>query len=190
MPSSIASCTVLITLEKQAIARAAVALTHPGSSLYLVAGTTVMAAAKVLPDQHYTVITSAANTALELSQRRYCDVFLIGGQISPNTLACSGSQAEANLDAMNIDTAIMAASGFSLGSGFSNGSLSESQLKRKVIQKAAHTILLMDSSKLNRNLTFTFAMLSDIDVLICNEPMPEDVVAAAKAQGVKLITAR
>ncbi len=178
------------TAQKQAIARAAISLTRSGSSLYLDAGTTVMAAAKVLPEQHYTVITGAINIASELSQRRYCDVFLIGGQLSPNTMSCSGAQAEANLDSMNIDTAIMAASGFSLASGFSNGSMSESQLKRKVISKAAHTILLMDSSKLDRNLTFTFASLKDIDVLICDKEMPQEIKNEAEKHNVRLIVAQ
>ncbi len=178
------------TAQKQAIARAAAALTHSGSSLYLDAGTTVMAVAKVLPDQHYTIITGSINTALELSQRRYCDVFLLGGQLSPNTLSCSGAQAEANLEGMNIDTAFMAASGFSLASGFSNGSQAECQLKRKVIQKAAHIVLLMDSSKLDKNLTFTFASLRDIDVLICDQEMSEDIKRAAEESSVQLIVAK
>lgn len=177
------------TAQKQAIARAAVEFVRPGSSLYLDAGTTVMSFTKYLPDQHFTVITAAVNIALELSQRRYCDVFTLGGQISANTLSCSGAQSEANLDAMNIDTAIMASSGFTLESGFSNGSQSESRLKRKVIGKAAHSILLMDGSKLNRNLTFTFAALSDIDVLISDAQMPDDVLEAADRYNVKVIRA-
>ncbi len=176
--------------QKQAIARVAVGLIRPGSAIYLDAGTTVMAVAKILPDQHFTVITSAVNTAMELSQRRYCDAFLIGGQISPNTLSCSGSQAELCLDAMNIDTAIMATSGFSLASGFSSGSMNECRLKRNVISKAAHTILLMDSSKLDRNLTFTFASLDDIDVLVCDKPLPKEIEEAAVKSDVEIILAQ
>lgn len=177
------------TAQKQAIARAAAGFVHPGSSLYLDAGTTVMSFAKVLPDQHFTVITASANIAMELSQRRHCDVFCLGGQISANTLSCSGAQTEANLDSMNIDTAIMASSGFTLASGFSNGSQSESRLKRKVIDKATRSILLMDSSKMNRNLTFTFASLEDIDILVCDAQMPDEVLCAAEKCGVQIVKA-
>jgi len=177
------------TAAKRAIAAAAAARLSSGSAIYLDAGSTVMAVAKILPEQHHTVITGALNTAMELSQRRYCDVFLLGGQLSAHTLCCSGAQAVEALAGLNIDTAVMAASGFSLATGFTNGSLSEAELKRQVIAKARHTMLLMDSSKLGKSLTFTFAALEDIDTLICEKPLDEETRAAAQAAGVEIVVA-
>lgn len=172
---------------KMAIAKAAVSLVRPGSALYLDAGSTVMFAARALPDVHFTVVTSAANIALELVRRRHCDVILLGGQVSPSTLSCSGAPAEAALESLNIDTAFMAASGLSLSAGFSCGSASESRLKRAIIQKAAHSVMLMDSSKLGHDLTFSFATLADVDMLVCEADLPEDLRAAADAAGTKII---
>ena len=82
------------------------------------------------------------------------------------TLSCSGPQAEQMLDGMNIDVAIMAASGYSFNGGFTSGSLQEAQLKQRVIRKAACTMMLMDCGKIGRSHPFTFASLDDVDVLV------------------------
>ena len=83
----------------------------------------------------------------------------------------------------------MSPSGFSLRTGFTSGSQSESLLKRAVIAKAAKVVMLMDNSKIGRSLPFTFANLSDIDLLICDSPLPHDVAAELSAQGVEVIIA-
>lgn len=177
------------TREKIAIAKAAVGLIHPGHSVYLDAGSTLMAVANHIGGERYTIVTSGANIAIELSQRHTCDVLLTGGQISENTLSCSGTQAEQFIRSINIDLALMAPSGFSLNNGFTSGSQSESMLKRAVIAKSAKVVMLMDASKIGRSLPFTFAALADIDVLVCNEVLPADVQAEAKAHGVQIIVA-
>ena len=56
-----------------------------------------------------------------------------------------------------------------------------------VIQKADKVILLIDRSKLGRTLPFTFASLSDIDVVICDAPLPEDFIQAARAAGTEVL---
>lgn len=114
-------------------------------------------------------------------------VSCVGGQISSSTLSLSGPQAEAFLATVNIDTAVLAATGYSAGAGFTVGSYTENSLKRRVIQKADKVILLIDRSKLGRTLPFTFASLSDIDVVICDAPLPEDFIQAARAAGTEVL---
>jgi len=177
------------TREKIAIAKTAVAMIHPGHAVFLDAGSTLMAVANHIDNERYTIITSGANIAIELSQRHTCDVLLSGGQISENTLSCSGGQAEQFISSVNIDLALMAPSGFSLKNGFTSGSQSESTLKQTVIAKAAKVVMLMDHTKLGRSLPFTFASLADIDVLICDAPLPDDVAAQAAASNVECIVA-
>ena len=177
------------TRQKIAIAKAALELIRPGHAVYLDAGSTLMTVANHMGNDRYTIVTSGANIAIELSQRHTCDVLLTGGQISENTLSCSGAQAESFISSINIDLALMSPSGFSLRTGFTSGSQSESLLKRAVIAKAAKVVMLMDNSKIGRSLPFTFANLSDIDLLICDSPLPHDVAAELSAQGVEVIIA-
>ena len=177
------------TRQKIAIAKAALELIRPGHAVYLDAGSTLMTVANHMGNDRYTIVTSGANIAIELSQRHTCDVLLTGGQISENTLSCSGSQAEAFISSINIDLALMSPSGFSIRTGFTSGSQSESQLKRAVIAKAAKVVMLMDNSKIGRSLPFTFANLADIDLLICDSPLPQELETEFTAQGVQCIIA-
>ena len=175
--------------QKNAIAKAALRFISPGHAVYLDAGSTIMAVANFMDAERYTVITSGANIAIELSQRHTCDVLLTGGQISENTLSCSGAQAEAFIDSINIDVALMATSGLSPSGGFTSGSQSECMLKRKVIQKAARSVMLMDATKLNRSLPFTFATLTDVYALICDSQLPQELADQARAAEVECIVA-
>jgi DeoR/GlpR family transcriptional regulator of sugar metabolism len=177
------------TRQKIAIAKKALTLIRPGHSVYLDAGSTLMTVANHMGNDRYTIITSGANIAIELSQRHTCDVLLTGGQISENTLSCSGAHAESFISSINIDLALMSPSGFSLRTGFTSGSQSESHLKRAVIAKASKVFMLMDNSKIGRSLPFTFANLSDIDLLICDSPLPPEIEAELKAQNVEFIVA-
>nr|PZN06626.1 MAG: hypothetical protein DIU64_13645 [Caldicoprobacter oshimai] len=87
---------------------------------------------------------------------------------------------------INVDIAFMAASGFSLEYGFTCGDYDECELKRAIIRKARKVILLMDVSKIDKNMPFTFASLKEIDVLICDKPLPDDIMEAAKRYGVEV----
>ncbi len=177
------------TRQKNAIAKTALELIQPGHAVYLDAGSTLMSVANHMGNDRYTIVTSGANIAIELSQRHTCDVFLTGGQISENTLSCSGAQAEGFISSINIDLALMSPSGFSLRNGFTSGSQSESMLKQAVIAKAAKVVMLMDVSKIGRSLPFTFATLSDIDMLISDAPLPADVASEMNAHGIEHIVA-
>lgn len=176
--------------QKRAIAGEALAFVQPGYAIYLDAGSTSMALAKQLEEQHYTIITSGANIAIELSRHRDSSITLVGGQINGSSLSCSGPQADQFIDGVNIDTAIMAASGFSLQGGFTSGVAGESALKRRVIGKASRVVMLMDSSKLNKSLPFTFCTLTELDVLITDAPLPEEVETAARLAGVAVRVAQ
>lgn len=151
---------------KREIAKKALELISQETSIFMDSGSTVMALAEILPNKHYVIMTSGANIAIELSQRSLCEVTCIGGLISANTLSFSGPQAESFLDGVNLNVALVAASGYARESGFTCGSYAEAQLKKKVIQKASKVIMLMDTSKIGSVFPFTFAAVKDVDVLV------------------------
>jgi DeoR/GlpR family transcriptional regulator of sugar metabolism len=55
--------------------------------------------------------------------------------------------------------------------------MNENEFKANVIKKARRRVMLMDTTKLNRSMPFTFANLNDIDVLITDSSLPEEVKA-------------
>lgn len=164
-----------------------VTMVEKGRSIYFDAGSTLMCLVKMLPDENFSIITSGTNIAIELLKKVRPSVVTLGGTINRNTLSVSGPNAMSFLDTVNIDLAFMAASGFSIDSGFTVSNIYECELKRKVIKRAKKVIMLMDSSKLNKTLPFTYASLEDIDLLVCEKPFPQDVLSEASRYGVEIL---
>lgn len=173
--------------EKERIAKKALAFVHNGGSVYLDSGSTMMLFARSFPDEYLSVVTSGVNIALELIKKQKPQVTLIGGQVNRNTISVSGINAPGIVKQLNIDTAFIAASGYSDDNGFTSGTYTESELKKEVIRKAQRTVILMDSTKLDRVMAFTFAGLRDVDVLISDGDLPEEMRERAAECGVRLI---
>ena len=55
------------------------------------------------------------------------------------------------------------------------------------MEKARTRIMLMDSSKLAKRMPFTFARLSDIDVLISDSGLDKEVAALAHNEKVQVL---
>lgn len=163
------------------IAELTLSLLRDTRTIYIDAGTTCMEFARRLGDGELLVTTSGANIAAELAGRNPgMSVTMLGGSLSPRSLAVSGSQSIAQLAHMNIDTAVMCTSGYSPDAGFSNGHIGESELKRAVIAKARRVIMLADMAKFGRTLPYTFAMPSEVDVLVCDRDPGEAAAGIAR----------
>ena len=172
---------------KMKIAEKAVHLVERGRSIYFDAGSTIMCLANQLPDESFTIVTSGANIALELLKKQGTSVVMLGGLINLNTLSVSGPNAIVMLDNINIDIAFMSASGFSLDSGLTVSNVYESELKKKVVSRSRKVVLLLDTQKLNRNMTFTYGNLKDIDILVAEKQLPDEIIHEAEKYGVQII---
>lgn len=175
------------TISKVQIADKAVKLIEPGRSLYIDSGTTCMCLAQRISDQNLFVLTPAPNIALELAKHQNIKINLTGGQLNRETLTLSGFNASEYVKSLNIDIAFVAASAFSLASGFSCGDYYEAELKRLIIKKAQRVMLLMDTSKINSGLPHTFARLNNINTWITDKPLPDDIQKAARQARVILL---
>lgn len=173
---------------KEAIARKTVALIDPSRAVYIDSGTTCMALARILPETDAPVLTNGVNIAAEISLKNRCTpVSLLGGAVSPISLAVSGSMSLKHLAGLNIDTAVMSASGFSPEAGFSNGNIQECELKKAVVAKARLVIMMIDDSKFFKNLPYTFARETDIKHLVSNTRPPDEIVCRLADAGAQLI---
>jgi len=170
--------------EKNFIAQTAYLYVKQESSIFLDTGTTVTGLARLLKNNRLFIITTAPNIALECAKNHDNTVFMTGGQLSSGNLSLSGVNALSFLDHINIDVAFMAASGFTFSNGFTCGNYDECQIKKRVIQKAAKVIMLMDNTKFDRNMPFTFADLADIDLLITDDKISKDDLKRVQKSGV------
>jgi len=168
---------------KRLIAEKAAPLVESGRSIYIDAGSTMMQFVRHLKNGRFSVITNGVNAALELSQNQCATVNLVGGELNRNNMSVSGGGAVEHMRNINIDIAFMAASGFTVEDGFTNGSFDEYELKRHVVQKAKKTVVLMDSTKLGKTMPYTFCSLQDVDYLIMDRDPEPTLLAAAKEAG-------
>jgi len=172
---------------KMNIAQKALSFLDNGRSIYLDAGSTMMFLAKMIPDEPFSILTSGINIAMELTKKSRITIYTTGGQLNQNSLSSSGPTSMSMLDFINIDIAFMAASGFTLENGFTVSNFFECELKKAVMKKAKKIIMMVDSSKCNKVLAFTFGNLANLDILISDGNLPEAVISKAQELGVKVL---
>ena len=172
---------------KNVIAKKALQLIQPGSSIFIDAGTTNLTLARSLPDINLTVFTTAPNIALELRHLVNPSINLCCGNLNRANLAVSGYKTLEMLESINIDLAFIGVSGCSLDAGFTCGTEGDMLVKKLVIKKARTSVLLCDRTKFSRLMPYTFAGLEDVDYLISDGPLPENFAKAAAAAGVTVL---
>ncbi|MBE7048345.1 MAG: DeoR/GlpR transcriptional regulator [Ruminococcaceae bacterium] len=178
---------IINSAGKRRIAEKAIPFAETGRSIFIDAGSTMMQLARRLKTGRFSVITNAINVALELSQNLSASVNLVGGELNRRNLCVSGAGALEHVRHINIDIAFIAASGYSIEDGFTNGSFDEYELKRFIIQKAKKTIILMDTSKVGKSMPYTFCTPEDVDILIMDEVPERSLLSAAKTAGMKIL---
>ena len=146
-----------------------------------------MRLAEIFPDDHITVTTPGPNIALELSRKRLPIINLVGGIMNRESISVTGNQAIDFLENTNIDIAFMIPSGYSQKSGFTCGNFTECELKNFIVKKARTVIMLMDTSKLDKNLPYTFCKLSDVDILITDKNIPASLLDTASYENLRVI---
>lgn len=172
---------------KEAIARKALTLLQPHSSVFLDASTTNLTLAKALPDIHLNIFTTGPSIALELCRLHNPVVTLCCGTINRNNLAISGQNTLQMLEKINIDIAFMGVSGCSVDAGFTCGTESDMLVKRLVIQKARTSVMMCGHEKFTCLMPYTFATLQDVDYLVSDVLVPENFGVAAKTAGVTVL---
>ena len=167
---------------KDTIARKALTLLQPHTSVFFDASTTNLALAKALPDINLNIFTTGPSIALELCRLHNPVVTLCCGTMNRNNLAISGQNTLEMLEKINIDIAFMGVSGCSVDAGFTCGTESDMLVKRLVIQKARTSVMMCGHEKFTSLMPYTFATLQDVDYLVSDIPVPESFAAfAAKA---------
>lgn len=172
---------------KDAIARKAMTLLQPHTSVFLDASTTNLAIAKILPDINLNIITTGPSIALELCRLHNPAVTICCGTMNRKNLAISGQNTLEMLNKMNIDVAFVGVSGCSLDAGFTCGTEGDMLVKRLVIQKARTSVLMCGHEKFTCLMPYTFATLEDVDYLVSDVPVSQSFAQAAQAAGVTVL---
>ena len=172
---------------KMAMAKKALELIQPHSSVFLDASTTNLVLARCLPDINLNIFTTGPSVAIELCRLQNPVVTLCCGTVNRKNLAVSGQNTLEMLDKINIDLAFIGVSGCSAEAGFTCGTESDMLVKRMMIRKARRSVVMCSKEKLNCLMPYTFAKLEDVDYLVSDELLPEVFTHAAEQAGVILL---
>ena len=172
---------------KTVIARKALELIQPHTSVFLDASTTNLALAKNLPDISLNIFTTGPSIALELCRLHNPVVTLCCGTINRKNLALSGQNTLQMLEGINIDMAFIGVSGCSVDAGFTCGTEGDMLVKRLVIQKARTSVVMCGHEKFSCLMPYTFAKLQDVDYVISDTSVPEAMIQAAAQANVTLL---
>ena len=166
--------TTVNTDAKIVIAQKAAALIDEGSCFFLDGGTTAMYLSKEMPDLNCTVFTNGIAVAMELAQKKNVNITVVGGMLMKDNLPTSAPASRDYFNLTNSEIAIVSATAFTPEQGFSCNSQIESDLLKNVFQKARQVYMMLDSSKIGKINPYTFAKISDIDVLITDDHLPKE----------------
>ncbi len=172
---------------KMAMARKALELIQPGSTVFLDAGTTNLMLARILPDINLNIFTTGPSIAIELCRLHNPNITLCCGTMNRKSMALSGQNTLQMLKDINLDIAIIGVSGCSVEAGFTCGTEGDMLIKRLVIDKARTSVLMCDQDKFSRLMPYTFARFTDADFLICDATVPPTIAHAIKTAGVQLL---
>ncbi|MCX7754269.1 MAG: DeoR/GlpR family DNA-binding transcription regulator [Anaerolineales bacterium] len=171
--------------EKEAIARAAIALVQDGDSILLDASSTVYYFGLALREhQNLRVVTNGLDVARLLAKNPSNTVLLVGGILDPDGSSLTGLLGEQVLRDLRPAKAFVSASGFSLERGLTEVNLQEAQLKRKALESAQQVFALLDSSKLGHEDLTCFARPAQITRLFTDAGISPEWQARLQQAGI------
>jgi DeoR/GlpR family transcriptional regulator of sugar metabolism len=173
---------------KNAIGRAAADLVGDGDTIFMSSGTTVAAMTPHLRDrERLTVITNSVRVVQDLIGRSVT-VISTGGVASAATGSLVGPIAETTVSQLRVRKAFLGTTGVS-PEGFSNSSLEEASIQRKMVRAAAETYVLADHTKFGK-LSLTIGLEPErVTKLITDAETKPDELQWLRAAGVSVIIA-
>jgi DeoR family fructose operon transcriptional repressor len=176
--------------EKDRIARAALAYLPSRGSILLDAGSTSARLAELLPaEQPLTVYTNALPIAMTLLSRTNFTVFTLGGRLRAQTIAEVDDWALRALAEINVDVAFLGANGISVERGLTTPDPAEAAVKHAMVSCARTRVLLADHSKVGLVSTCKHADLADIDIMITDDGLSPNALAALRQVGLTVVQA-
>jgi DeoR family transcriptional regulator of aga operon len=175
--------------QKKSIAEAASSLIKEGDTIILDSGTTLMQLTNHLEKiRKLTVITNALDIALKLSEFNNLKIIVPGGIFRKKSFSLVGVTAVENFQIFRADKYFVSADGINKD-GLFTSNLEEGQIAKIIMSNAKENIILIDSSKFDRNGIINFAPLSKIHTLVTDKNIPEIYLNYFTELGIKTIIA-
>jgi DeoR/GlpR family transcriptional regulator of sugar metabolism len=163
----------LQTEAKDRLAARAAPLITPGMTVILDGGTTHLALIRHLPlTLAATVITHSPAIAAALEFHDKIEVIVIGGRLFRHSMVATGAASHAAFARVQADLCLLGVTGLSPERGLTTGDDEEAQIKRRMMDSAAETLVLATPDKIGAASPWAIAPLAELATLITTGPAP------------------
>jgi DeoR/GlpR family transcriptional regulator of sugar metabolism len=170
---------------KDAIARAVVRMIRPGSVVFLDAGTTALAVARVLPaDLQATIATNSPPAATVLADHPRVEVFFLGGRLAKDAIATVGAVTLEAIAEINADVCVLGVCSLHPELGISVMDLEEAHIKRAMIGRSAEVIAATAAEKLGSQGPYVVGPIDELTAIV-TDASPE-VLEPYRAAGLAI----
>lgn len=158
---------------KTTMARKAVEHIKDGDIIMLDGSTSAYHIIPLLAEFHnLIVITSSAKSSFLLGKMGITNI-CTGGRMITSSLSYVGEEAERTAAGYHADVVFFSCRGLTMDGWMTDNSIEENSLRRVMLKQAKKKVLLCDSSKIGKVCLNNLSHLSKVDVMICEEKVPE-----------------
>lgn len=176
--------------NKLLIGQAAAALVKDGETLFLGSGTTVLEMARALHGRsHLTVITNSLPVVNALAGEEGITIINLGGMLRASELSFIGHITEQALAELRADRVFIGTRSISLEHGLTHEFLPETMTDRAILKIGEEIVVLADHSKFGHAGPVLLAPLERVHTIITDDETSEEIIAAIRQKGIKVITA-
>lgn len=165
--------------EKREIARVAASIVTDHETIVVDAGSTTALMIDQITARNVTLITYSVEIAARAIHRENLSVYIAGGAVRSSTASAVGEDTIRMIRSLQASRAFIGANGMSIRDGLMTPNYHEASVKRAILEISQQNILLADSSKCERRSLVRFGELSQIDVLVTDDAVPEDFLRGA-----------
>ena len=158
--------------EKNLIAKRAAEMIPDGSTIILDASSTTRRILKYLDSKHGLRIFTNNLRIFEEIGSLDAQVYCTGGCYNRQNHAFVGPAAERFIGSVCADILFFSSQAISLDGEISDVSEEETALRRVMLSRAKKKVFLCDGSKIGASRDFTLCTKDDVDVILCNVPLP------------------
>ena len=175
---------------KRAIATAAAAMIGTGQVVIIDGGTTSAELIRQLPhDLSATVVTHSPSVAVGLVDHPLIEVIVIGGRLYKHSIVTVGAAAVEAMSHIQADIYFMGVTGVHPTAGLSTGNFEEAFVKRALAARAAETVVLASSDKINAASQYVIGDITLAQTIIVEQATERALTKPLEDAGITIVRA-
>lgn len=174
--------------RKAALARAAIGLIEPETTVFFDAGSTNLAVARALPDaMRLTAITNAPAIAVALMDRPNIETVLVGGRLDPVVGGAVDGHAVGECATFAADLCLLGACGLDWQAGVTATRYEDATFKRAVASRSRRIVVAATTDKIGTQGAFPVVVLAQCYGIVLEHDASDETVASIEAAGPHVI---